>query len=219
MNSNLVSSPIQICELQTPVGLLTIAATDQGVTSILFSDETNASACNLKTSNLIASSAKTQSPKLAVLKVLAPASHQTSTQQSAVSTTSSNFFNSLSNNPGATAQAHLQQATEQLQQYFAGDRQQFSLTLAPVGSPFQQQVWQALCAIPFAHSCSYGAIANHLQHPKAVRAVGAANGRNPIAIVVPCHRVIGANGSLTGYAGGLNRKLWLLQHEMQFAGV
>lgn len=191
------SDIVQIRELPTPVGLLQIAATDHGIVSILFTDDPN----NLA-NNFSASHARTQAPKLSVLTVLTPA----------VDPESMPLLNCNS-----AAEAHLAQAIMQLQQYFAGQRQQFSLTLVPVGSRFQQQVWQALCAIPFAHSCSYGAIANHLHNPKAVRAVGAANGRNPIAIVVPCHRVIGANGSLTGYAGGLNRKLWLLQHELDHA--
>lgn len=106
-------------------------------------------------------------------------------------------------------------AAEQLQAYFAGTLQQFSLPLAASGTAFQQQVWQALCAVPFGTTCSYADIANQIANKKAVRAVGAANGRNPIAIIVPCHRVIGANGTLTGYAGGLDKKAWLLKHEQR----
>ncbi|MBU2114886.1 MAG: methylated-DNA--[protein]-cysteine S-methyltransferase [Gammaproteobacteria bacterium] len=106
-------------------------------------------------------------------------------------------------------------AAEQLQAYFAGTLQQFSLPLAASGTAFQQQVWQALCAVPFGTTCSYADIANQIDNKKAVRAVGAANGRNPIAIIVPCHRVIGANGTLTGYAGGLDKKAWLLKHEQR----
>jgi len=218
MSSNLAVDPIQTRDLLTPVGVLHIAATDRGIVSILFTDdsiEESMEKTNAATGDLLASSAKTQAPKLVVLKVLAPVGSPETTSDTTSGKTSDTTGNTRCN---TRSEAHLQQAIEQLQQYFAGERQQFSLTLAPSGSPFQQQVWQALCAIPFAHSCSYGAIANHLHNPKAVRAVGAANGRNPIAIVVPCHRVIGANGSLTGYAGGLNRKLWLLQHERQFAG-
>jgi methylated-DNA-[protein]-cysteine S-methyltransferase len=105
------------------------------------------------------------------------------------------------------------EARRQLEDYFAGRRQQFTLRLAPQGTPFQQQVWAALCAIPFGETRSYGEQARHIQNEKAVRAVGLANGKNPIGIIVPCHRVIGANGSLTGYAGGLERKRWLLAHE------
>ena len=94
---------------------------------------------------------------------------------------------------------------------FSGAAQDWQLD--PAGTPFQRQVWDALRQIPHGETCSYGDIANRLANPKAVRAVGAANGRNPIAIIVPCHRVIGANGTLTGYAGGLDRKSWLLNHE------
>lgn len=104
-------------------------------------------------------------------------------------------------------------ARRQLDEYFAGERQQFSLKLAAQGTAFQQQVWAALCRIPFGETRSYGEQARSIHKEKAVRAVGLANGRNPIAIVVPCHRVIGAKGSLTGYAGGLERKQWLLAHE------
>ncbi len=106
-------------------------------------------------------------------------------------------------------------AAAQLTAYFAGRLAQFSLPLAASGTAFQQQVWQALGKVPFASTCSYADIARHIANPKAVRAVGAANGRNPIAIVVPCHRVIGANGTLTGYAGGLEKKAWLLKHEQR----
>ncbi|WP_290612928.1 methylated-DNA--[protein]-cysteine S-methyltransferase [Arsukibacterium sp. UBA3155] len=106
-------------------------------------------------------------------------------------------------------------AAEQLEQYFYGDLTTFNLPLAATGTPFQQQVWQALCQLPYGTTCSYASIADSIAKPKAVRAVGAANGRNPLAIVVPCHRVIGANGSLTGYAGGLRNKAWLLQHEQR----
>lgn len=119
--------------------------------------------------------------------------------------------------PEQRSQHYLAQAVTQLSEYFAGSRTQFSLVLAAEGTKFQQQVWQALQHIPYANSCSYAVIADFIQNPKAVRAVGAANGRNPLAIVVPCHRVIGNNGSLTGYAGGLARKVWLLQHEQRIA--
>lgn len=106
-------------------------------------------------------------------------------------------------------------AGEQLAAYFAGTRSDFSLPLAPTGTAFQQRVWRQLRTIPYGDTCSYAAIAAAINNSRAVRAVGAANGRNPIAIVVPCHRVIGANGTLTGYAGGLDRKAWLLQHEQR----
>ncbi|TXK37657.1 methylated-DNA--[protein]-cysteine S-methyltransferase [Pontibacter qinzhouensis] len=101
----------------------------------------------------------------------------------------------------------------QLAEYFNGERQQFDLPLAPHGTAFQQQVWQELQKIPFGKTFSYLQVARAIGGEKAIRAVGAANGRNPLCLVVPCHRVIGSNGSLTGYAGGLWRKEWLLRHE------
>ena len=101
----------------------------------------------------------------------------------------------------------------QLKEYFAGKRKAFDLPLDAKGTDFQKTIWQKLSKIPYGVSASYRDIAIAINNPKAVRAVGAANGRNPISIVVPCHRVIGSNGSLTGYAGGLERKEWLLKHE------
>lgn len=103
----------------------------------------------------------------------------------------------------------------QLLEYFAGDRQQFDLPLAPQGTKFQQGVWKALLKIEYGITCSYRDIAMEINNPKAVRAVGSANGKNPLTIVVPCHRVIGSNGRLTGYASGTDRKAWLLNHEAQ----
>jgi methylated-DNA-[protein]-cysteine S-methyltransferase len=104
--------------------------------------------------------------------------------------------------------------TEQLQSYFAGNLSALDpITTAPCGTPFQKQVWQALRTIPAATTYSYGELARSIGSPKAVRAVGTANANNPVAIVVPCHRVIGSNGALTGYAGGMERKEWLLAHE------
>ncbi len=104
-------------------------------------------------------------------------------------------------------------ALRQLDDYFAGKLKQFDLPLKAKGTEFRHKVWQALLAIPYGKTACYGDIANALDNPKAVRAVGSANGANPIAIVVPCHRIIGKDGTLTGYAGGLSRKQWLLQHE------
>lgn len=103
---------------------------------------------------------------------------------------------------------------EQLQEYFEGKRHDFDLPLAPKGTGFQQEVWQNLMRIPYGHTISYLTLAQTLGDINATRAVANANGRNPLAIIVPCHRVIGSNGSLTGYAGGLWRKKWLLGHEM-----
>ena len=105
------------------------------------------------------------------------------------------------------------QVQVQLQEYFAHQRQQFDVPIQPQGTDFQRQVWHFLCQIPYGETISYGELAQGIQQPTAARAVGAANGRNPIAVVVPCHRVIASNGKLTGYAGGLNRKQWLLGHE------
>lgn len=101
----------------------------------------------------------------------------------------------------------------QLQEYFAGSRTAFDLELDFVGTDFQKKVWRALLAIPFGQTRTYAQIANEIGNPKAVRAVGAANGKNPISVVAPCHRVIGSNGALTGFAGGLEAKRYLLSHE------
>lgn len=109
----------------------------------------------------------------------------------------------------------LPKACKQLTEYFTGKRKVFDLPLSPTGTPFQQSVWNALCNIAYGEHSSYGDLAAAIQNPKAVRAVGAANGRNPISIIVPCHRVIGKNGTLTGYAGGLTRKAWLLALESE----
>ena len=103
----------------------------------------------------------------------------------------------------------------QLDEYFGGQRMNFDLPVSQKGTKFQQTVWNALMDIPFGKTVSYAAVAKMIHHPRSVRAVGAANGRNKLWIIVPCHRVIGANGSLTGYAGGLERKKWLLAHEAQ----
>ncbi|MFN8454426.1 MAG: methylated-DNA--[protein]-cysteine S-methyltransferase [Anaerolineae bacterium] len=105
----------------------------------------------------------------------------------------------------------------QLEAYFRGEQREFSLPLEPKGTEFQQSVWRQLLAIPYGSTISYLDIARQLRNEKAIRAVGAANGQNPIVIVIPCHRVIGSNGQLTGYGGGLWRKAWLLQHEKQFS--
>jgi methylated-DNA-[protein]-cysteine S-methyltransferase len=101
----------------------------------------------------------------------------------------------------------------QLEAYFAGELTDFELPMRMHGTEFQQRVWASLCEIPYGETISYGELARWVGNPKASRAVGLANGRNPVAIIVPCHRVIGADGSLTGYGGGLDRKVWLLEHE------
>jgi methylated-DNA-[protein]-cysteine S-methyltransferase len=111
----------------------------------------------------------------------------------------------------------LRAAEKQLREYFAGKRSRFDLKLDFVGTPFQKKVWRALLKIPFGETRSYGDIARQVGSPKAVRAVGAANGRNPISIVAPCHRVIGSNGKLIGFAGGLPVKEYLLEMERKRA--
>ncbi|WP_430410767.1 methylated-DNA--[protein]-cysteine S-methyltransferase [Kordia sp.] len=107
----------------------------------------------------------------------------------------------------------LQDCVKQLHEYFEGTRTEFQLPFAPKGTVFQQKVWKALNEIPYGKTCSYLELSKRLGDVKAIRAVAAANGKNPLWIVTPCHRVIGSDGSLTGYAGGLWRKKWLLAHE------
>lgn len=107
----------------------------------------------------------------------------------------------------------LRRAQAQLDEYFAGERRGFDLPLAPQGTPFQREVWFALAGIPHGETISYAELARRVQRPSATRAVGAANGRNPLPIVLPCHRVIGADGSLTGFGGGLPTKRFLLELE------
>jgi methylated-DNA-[protein]-cysteine S-methyltransferase len=102
---------------------------------------------------------------------------------------------------------------EQLEAYFAGSRETFDVPVALAGTDFQRRVWEGLLEIPYGETISYGELARRVGRPGASRAVGLANGRNPVAIIVPCHRVIGANGTMTGYGGGLDRKVWLLDHE------
>lgn len=113
----------------------------------------------------------------------------------------------------------LVQTQKQLTEYFAHQRQSFDVPIDLQGTTFQKQVWQRLLQIPFGETISYGALAQMIGQPTASRAVGAANGRNSISIIVPCHRVIAVNSKLTGYAGGLDRKRWLLQHEQAAIAV
>jgi methylated-DNA-[protein]-cysteine S-methyltransferase len=113
----------------------------------------------------------------------------------------------------------LDEAARQLAEYFDGDRQRFDLPLRMEGTPFQRKVWQALCDIPYGETTSYGQLADRIGQPTAARAVGLANGRNPVSIVVPCHRVVGSDGSLTGYGGGLGNKQRLLDLERGVAAT
>ena len=114
---------------------------------------------------------------------------------------------------GAAASGGFEGVTRQLDEYFAGERRDFDLALAPQGTPFQQRVWAALRTIPYGETRSYGQLAREIDVPHMTRAVGSATGRNPLSIVIPCHRLVGADGSLTGYAGGLARKRYLLDLE------
>jgi methylated-DNA-[protein]-cysteine S-methyltransferase len=112
-----------------------------------------------------------------------------------------------------TDDAWFKDVAQQFDAYFAGELTSFDLEIDLIGTPFQRSVWEQLSEIPYGETISYGELARRVGNPNASRAVGLANGRNPVAIIVPCHRVIGADGSLTGYGGGLERKTWLLEHE------
>lgn len=114
--------------------------------------------------------------------------------------------------------ALLQLTIKQLDEYFAGERIDFDLPLQQVGTPFQQEVWQKLLRISYGKTMSYAQLSKEMKNPLAIRAIAAANGKNKLWIIVPCHRVIGSDGSLTGYAGGLWRKQWLLEHEAHVCG-
>lgn len=122
--------------------------------------------------------------------------------------------------PGSPDQAGFEEAAEQLRAWFAGEITDFDVPTDPVtGTPFQRRVWAAVGDIGYGQTATYGEIATAVGRPTAVRAVGAANARNPLCIVVPCHRVVGADGSLTGYSGGIERKSWLLDHEQRVLGA
>ena len=121
------------------------------------------------------------------------------------------FVEACSTQPAADAVE--QQAARQLDEYFSGKRREFTIACHPRGTPFQQRVWAQLERIPYGETTTYGALARQLGNPRAARAVGAACGRNPLWIFVPCHRVVGHHGALTGYAGGVERKRWLLHWE------
>ncbi|MCB9231838.1 MAG: methylated-DNA--[protein]-cysteine S-methyltransferase [Bacteroidia bacterium] len=128
------------------------------------------------------------------------------------------FFADAKGEESPELPAPILSAQSQLSEYFAGQRRHFDFPLATHGTDFQQKIWQALQNVPYGHTTSYQHLADKIGNPKSVRAVGAANGANPIAIAVPCHRIVGSNGQLTGYAGGLHRKKWLLEHEQKIAG-
>ncbi len=122
--------------------------------------------------------------------------------------------NFVENRPeGFCSNGVVEEAVQEIEEYFSGKRQQFEVPLDLQGTPFQRAVWEELLKIPYGGTVSYGDIARAIDNPKAVRAVGGANHRNPVAIVVPCQRVIGSDGSMTGYGSGIWRKEWLLKHE------
>lgn len=123
------------------------------------------------------------------------------------------FLDSEENVVSKTIPSELKEAVHQLDQYFKGERKEFNIKLSPQGTDFQKKVWSQLLKIPFGKTATYQQMAAKLGNPKVIRAAASANGKNPISIIIPCHRVIGTNGSLTGYAGGLQRKKWLLEHE------
>lgn len=119
----------------------------------------------------------------------------------------------------AAAAELLDRVVHELGEYFAGERREFGVPLDPVGTPFQQEAWVVLRSIPYGSTMTYGEQARALGDPNLARAVGAANGRNPIGIIVPCHRVVGRDGSLTGFAGGVEAKAWLLDHERRIVAT
>jgi methylated-DNA-[protein]-cysteine S-methyltransferase len=123
------------------------------------------------------------------------------------------FVDSCAEPSGQRDDGAFGEAKDQLRAYFGGELTEFNLELGLRGTPFQQRVWSALRAIPYGTTTTYGTLATALGDARATRAVGSANGRNPISIIIPCHRVIGANGGLTGYGGGMERKRWLLSLE------
>lgn len=172
--------------LQTPLGTVEICATAQGLTAITFIDEVPVE-LGLAKQTLATAQQRPMAGQCQLVAINA-----------------------------STCRELLHDACQQLSDYFAGKRRTFTLPLAAHGTEFQQRVWRLLCQIPYGSTWSYGQQAAALGNINASRAVGAANGKNPLAIVVPCHRVIASNRALTGYAGGLSRKLALLQLEQSF---
>lgn len=181
-----MTHPIHIAYCQSPLGLLEIHASAAGIHAVHF-------------------------PDVMTDRDLAGKRH-TDFAETGLHTSP---FKLLRLESDSACESLLQAAVSQLTEYFAGQRSEFMLPLAATGTTFQHQVWRQLAQIPYGQTESYGDLATKIGNKKAMRAVGAANGRNPIAIIVPCHRVIGADGKLTGYAGGLTRKIWLLQHEQR----
>ena len=129
------------------------------------------------------------------------------------------FVDKLQDHDSGIIPQEVKKCQQQLTEYFKGQRKTFDVKLAPEGTDFQKEVWQELMDIPYGKTSTYAKQAVKLGDIKKIRAVGAANGKNPISIIIPCHRVIGSDGNLTGYAGGLERKAWLLKHEKSLPGM
>ena len=163
-------SQLYACTLNSPVGLLTIVVSDEGLRAVLWPDD--------------------DPQRVRIVDAAQQPSHPT-----------------------------IEATVTELGEYFAGDRQTFTIALDPIGTEFQQSAWRSLRSIPYGTTVSYGEQAERMGDKRKARAVGAANGRNPISIVIPCHRVVGSGGALTGFAGGIESKEWLLNHERTVLGV
>ncbi len=185
--------PIHIAKTASPLGEILLAATDAGIVGIWFMEEQKHFPHQFD-------------GKLGSAPLLSAEGELVSSKASATPKT----VEALS--------PYFPWAAKELAAFFAGTLRQFSFPLAPMGTPFQEEVWAALRAIPYGTTCSYSHIATAMRRPRSARPVGGAVGHNPIGIVIPCHRVVGNDGSLTGYAGGLHRKKFLLNLEKQTLG-
>ena len=218
MNSSL---PTWYALIDSPIGTLTIAATEQAICALKFPQERHPTErpaswryLPLDTSAAVAGDERDEPPAAGTTTDKAESARMPSIVPPAQTGKAASAGTPLQHTPDDGPAARLlREAAQQLREYFAGRRREFSLPLAPQGTAFQQQVWQALQRIPYGHTWSYAELARHIGRPQATRAVGAANGRNPIPILIPCHRVIGADGSLVGFGGGLPTKVALLRLE------
>ena len=186
--------------IESPVGVLELVAGPRGLRAVLWPGEDGS-----RVLRAVGASAQTEDPA-----AQGGAAESDTTAPGALGAEGRGGQGARTGSPAA---AHLDRAEAQLAQYFAGSRRDFDLDLDPAGTDFQLRVWLALRGIPYGQTVSYGEQAATLGEPGAARAVGAANGRNPLSIVVPCHRVVSASGSLAGFAGGVQTKAWLLDHE------
>lgn len=189
--------------VDSPVGPLTIVASADGLRAVLWPDD---DARRVPSAAMPPGSAESNDAE------------QAAEREGVEPETSELDTSELDTSELERAERVLDAAQVQLEEYFAGERVDFDVSLDPVGTEFQHSAWTALRSIPFGETVSYGEQAERLGDKKKARAVGAANGKNPISIIVPCHRVVGANGSLTGFAGGVDIKQWLLAHEQRVAG-